>query len=376
MSIRNREFPWFLCLQDPCDKNNDLGRRAFAWKHIQATFQGTLKVLESCLEHPDKQFLMLGPLVGPAHKTYVDTRLRVEQYAFHKSKPSSAKSKPSSAKSKHTYTDPKTFTDFVRSKIWKEHGRDALDATLPFNVVVSLPLFSREASKTVNEHTFFLHEALRDNAGDAEMVEAERKSYPLPIHWREERHRGISPRGTIEILHQHYAFRLSRIGNPWFVNESVTENLLELNLANDGFVSAPWFVVHKDFDQSWNNDVAEAASIDYSVEYADTETPDLDDVPTEDVGDALQNLENIYKPPANKRKLKPCIVLEPLEGFDFKMLDFGLPPAETQLGTEKEPISDKDMEEQSRQMFRNLGADKNKKNIAEVHELVDKGFFY
>jgi DNA polymerase sigma len=61
--------PFKLCLQDMVDRNNDLGHKAFAWKHIKTTFEAMLGELEGYLSnppHPEKSF-MLSYIVDPNH---------------------------------------------------------------------------------------------------------------------------------------------------------------------------------------------------------------------------------------------------------------------------------------------------------------------
>jgi non-canonical poly(A) RNA polymerase PAPD5/7 len=59
---------FMLCLQDPADRTNDLGRKAFAWRHVAATMAHALRRLRRlarlCDDGRAPAFL-LGELVGP-----------------------------------------------------------------------------------------------------------------------------------------------------------------------------------------------------------------------------------------------------------------------------------------------------------------------
>ena len=46
--------PYLLCLQDPANNLNDLGKNAYAIKHIQATFCKVKQRIQTYLEHEDK----------------------------------------------------------------------------------------------------------------------------------------------------------------------------------------------------------------------------------------------------------------------------------------------------------------------------------
>ena len=47
--------PYLLCLQDPADSLNDLGKNAYAIKHIQATFELAKETLQSVLEEKNEE---------------------------------------------------------------------------------------------------------------------------------------------------------------------------------------------------------------------------------------------------------------------------------------------------------------------------------
>ena len=46
----NPQQPYLLCLQDPLNPNNDLGKKAYAIKHIGALFRAALEVIESSMK--------------------------------------------------------------------------------------------------------------------------------------------------------------------------------------------------------------------------------------------------------------------------------------------------------------------------------------
>ena len=51
---RNQKQPWALCLQDPADPVNDLGRKAYQIKHVQASFAATRKRIWAKLQMWDR----------------------------------------------------------------------------------------------------------------------------------------------------------------------------------------------------------------------------------------------------------------------------------------------------------------------------------
>ncbi|KAL8936821.1 MAG: hypothetical protein Q9216_004732 [Gyalolechia sp. 2 TL-2023] len=51
----NPRHPYLLCLQDPADPTNDLGRKAYAIKHIQQTFATARKIMVSGMEAWDQR---------------------------------------------------------------------------------------------------------------------------------------------------------------------------------------------------------------------------------------------------------------------------------------------------------------------------------
>ena len=55
MSKLNPLRPYLLCLQDPADPKNDLGRRAYAIKHIQETFAVSRRSMVEAMESWDRQ---------------------------------------------------------------------------------------------------------------------------------------------------------------------------------------------------------------------------------------------------------------------------------------------------------------------------------
>jgi non-canonical poly(A) RNA polymerase PAPD5/7 len=68
-----------MCLQDPADATNDLGKKGFAIKHIQAT----LEQLEKTLRHDiadNTRPSLLAPLVGSAYMLNKERRAILEEY--------------------------------------------------------------------------------------------------------------------------------------------------------------------------------------------------------------------------------------------------------------------------------------------------------
>ena len=86
-----------LVLQDGADRTNDLGRKAFAWKHIQATFkdchEAMLRAIETSTSgdsgaagvgagagEDGRQRSLLAPLVAGCHERFVEERAKAEEY--------------------------------------------------------------------------------------------------------------------------------------------------------------------------------------------------------------------------------------------------------------------------------------------------------
>ncbi|KAF2807929.1 uncharacterized protein BDZ99DRAFT_464826 [Mytilinidion resinicola] len=71
--------PYLLCLQDPADATNDVGKKGFAIKHIQATFAHLEKELRTAMKENTRPSL-LGPVVGPAYILNKERRATMEEY--------------------------------------------------------------------------------------------------------------------------------------------------------------------------------------------------------------------------------------------------------------------------------------------------------
>ncbi|KAF2495216.1 hypothetical protein BU16DRAFT_433172, partial [Lophium mytilinum] len=71
--------PYLLCLQDPADATNDVGKKGFAIKHIQATFAHLEKELRQSMQENTRPSL-LAPLVGPAYILNRERRAVMEEY--------------------------------------------------------------------------------------------------------------------------------------------------------------------------------------------------------------------------------------------------------------------------------------------------------
>lgn len=71
--------PYLLCLQDPADPLNDLGRKGFGIKHIKETIRAleltTRKRVES-----NEAGSILAPLVGGSYALYQARRVKLEEY--------------------------------------------------------------------------------------------------------------------------------------------------------------------------------------------------------------------------------------------------------------------------------------------------------
>ncbi|KIW05487.1 uncharacterized protein PV09_03371 [Verruconis gallopava] len=85
LRILDHSQPYLLCLEDPVDSGNDLGRKAYGWKHIQKTLQQLYEGL-SRRQHPydDQKRLTsyITELVGSALPSYNARRAKAEQYGL------------------------------------------------------------------------------------------------------------------------------------------------------------------------------------------------------------------------------------------------------------------------------------------------------
>lgn len=83
LRILDQAQPYLLCLIDPRDSTNDLGRQGYGWKHIQATMLHCFISLKSKTyanyRHQISSFL--GPVVGTAPRDYRLRRLQMRDYA-------------------------------------------------------------------------------------------------------------------------------------------------------------------------------------------------------------------------------------------------------------------------------------------------------
>ena len=81
---RNSRRPYLLSLQDPVNDINDLGKNAYAMKHIQATFQKARNSVLSSLKrgeeaHKDEFWSCLDPLLRADYGVFEARRSRVER---------------------------------------------------------------------------------------------------------------------------------------------------------------------------------------------------------------------------------------------------------------------------------------------------------
>ncbi|OCK84489.1 hypothetical protein K432DRAFT_345033 [Lepidopterella palustris CBS 459.81] len=71
--------PYLLCLQDPAEATNDLGKKGFGIKHIQKTFMTLEKELRKDLQENTRASL-LAPLVGSSYVLFKNRRKKMEEY--------------------------------------------------------------------------------------------------------------------------------------------------------------------------------------------------------------------------------------------------------------------------------------------------------
>ncbi|EUC37969.1 hypothetical protein COCCADRAFT_84098 [Bipolaris zeicola 26-R-13] len=70
---------YMLCLRDPADDTNDLGRKGIAIKHVQATFAHLHSQLVDDIKKNTRPSL-LGPLVGPSYMLNYKPREKLQEY--------------------------------------------------------------------------------------------------------------------------------------------------------------------------------------------------------------------------------------------------------------------------------------------------------
>jgi DNA polymerase sigma len=85
ISKTNKEQPYLMCLQDPADPMNDLGKRSHGIKDIQATLCTLLNKLEGEMEAwerngPSQEHAILGPLVGAKYDAFLHGRQKVHNF--------------------------------------------------------------------------------------------------------------------------------------------------------------------------------------------------------------------------------------------------------------------------------------------------------
>jgi non-canonical poly(A) RNA polymerase PAPD5/7 len=75
--------PYLLCLQDPADPLNDLGRKAYGWKHIQATFKTLRGSIDQQMANSRLEGWkgsIIAKAVGPCFEAYKARRAITEAY--------------------------------------------------------------------------------------------------------------------------------------------------------------------------------------------------------------------------------------------------------------------------------------------------------
>jgi non-canonical poly(A) RNA polymerase PAPD5/7 len=90
ISKTSTKEPYLMCLQDPADPWNDLGRRSYSIQSVQKVFGEILRNLKREMElwdqnGPTKQHTILGPAVGANWRYFLDERKRAGN--FHESMP-------------------------------------------------------------------------------------------------------------------------------------------------------------------------------------------------------------------------------------------------------------------------------------------------
>ena len=92
MQIFYPRKPYLLCLQDPANYLNDLGKNAYAIKHIQATFSKAKESIQALLEEGNEKlddrikrriWSCLDSLVRANYRPFEVRRSKVERYASH-----------------------------------------------------------------------------------------------------------------------------------------------------------------------------------------------------------------------------------------------------------------------------------------------------
>lgn len=82
--VKRPAQPYLLCLQDPANPHNDLGKKGHAIKHIIATFDDINKTINQkyveSLDTRRRKPNLLPILVGRCHQTYYERRRMLEEY--------------------------------------------------------------------------------------------------------------------------------------------------------------------------------------------------------------------------------------------------------------------------------------------------------
>ncbi|KAI4245792.1 MAG: hypothetical protein L6R40_002320 [Gallowayella cf. fulva] len=100
MTKLNPLRPYLLCLQDPADPTNDLGRNAYAIKHIQKTFAVALQKMERSMKWWDQRSDMsregstaaglLDPLIQANYSNFTSSRTKLERFGSSEFSPSAS----------------------------------------------------------------------------------------------------------------------------------------------------------------------------------------------------------------------------------------------------------------------------------------------
>lgn len=80
-----QQQPYLLCLQDPADPNNDLGKKAYAIKHVQKVFGCARREIKQALRDfsaatRDSDKAMLDSLVGANYESFEADRMRIHRF--------------------------------------------------------------------------------------------------------------------------------------------------------------------------------------------------------------------------------------------------------------------------------------------------------
>jgi hypothetical protein len=106
-----------LVLQDPADRFNDLGRKAFAWRHIQATFVAARDALLRDINAKEPPESLLKELVGGCEEVFGPKREAAKMYARKVDEPDVVDEEPESTVEKLNSLLRKTQADSTPERV-------------------------------------------------------------------------------------------------------------------------------------------------------------------------------------------------------------------------------------------------------------------